>query len=329
MATSTRRHVFLWTLGGALFGSVFVAAAVLILFLAGEDRGDAAGGMLLIVATAPVVLGAAAAEIGRQHRKILSQKADTERIVVERTQQLSDANLQLAGLIQAKDQFVSVVSHELRNPLTAVVGFAAQLRESLSEPQSDLAALVQSEGEAAANIIEDLLVAARADIGEVSVQVNELDLSELASGCVEVFSRQCEGSSITASLEAAPALADPVRVKQILRNLLMNASRYGGSSVRVETSTDGGRARVCVIDDGDGVADDVAASLFEPYGHDAASQSKDSVGLGLHVSRTLARLMGGDLSYERSAGETCFCLLLPAAVRDSVRPLALTAPSEI
>jgi signal transduction histidine kinase len=267
---------------------------------------------MAIIGTAPIILGVAAGVIGSQHRKILMHQAETERLVVERTQQLSEANLQLAELLRAKDQFVSVISHELRNPLTAVIGFAGQLRETVPDSDREIAALVELEGQAAANIIEDLLVAARADIGEVAVHPSEVDLSELAAGCVEVFSRQCQASSITSELEPSPAMADPIRVRQIIRNLLTNAARYGGSSVRVETGTGDGRASICVIDDGDGVADLVAESLFEPYGHDAASQSSESVGLGLHVSRTLARLMGGDLSYERASGETRFRLVLPS-----------------
>ena len=118
-------------------------------------------------------------------------------------------------------------------------------------------------------------------------------------------------------------MADPIRVRQIIRNLLTNAARYGGSSVRVETGASAGRASICVIDDGDGVADPVAKHLFEPYGHDAASQSSESVGLGLHVSRTLARLMGGDLSYERASGETRFRLVLPSPLgRPAARVVA-------
>jgi signal transduction histidine kinase len=117
-------------------------------------------------------------------------------------------------------------------------------------------------------------------------------------------------------------MADPVRVRQIVRNLLTNASRYGGPCVRVETRTADGLATLTVIDNGDGVADEMAGSLFEPYGHLGASQAENSVGLGLHVSRALARLMGGDLGYERVAGETHFRLELPLPVAQTAGQVA-------
>ena len=321
MSTSSGRHVLWWSLGGAVFGSVFVVAAVLILFGSDND-GSAVGGLMSIVATAPVILGCAAAVIGKQHLKILANQAETERLVIERTEQLSGANLKLAELLRAKDQFVSVVSHELRNALTTVVGFASQMQETLPPADREIAELIELEGQAAANIIEDLLVDARIDIGEVAVHPEAVELADLVGKCVDVFARQCQDSQIMASLDTARSWADPVRVRQIVRNLLTNASRYGGPSVRVETSTAEGLASLAVIDNGDGVAEEVVGTLFEPYGHDAASQAENSVGLGLHVSRTLARLMGGDLLYERRNGETCFRLVLPPPAGDVAGQIA-------
>lgn len=106
--------------------------------------------------------------------------------------------------------------------------------------------------------------------------------------------------------------ADPLRVRQIVRNLLTNAARYGGGRVRVVLETGPGHGALTVLDDGDGVPSDQAEMIFESYGraHNAAGQP-GSVGLGLSVSRNLARNMGGDLSYSRRDGWTGFELTLP------------------
>ena len=106
--------------------------------------------------------------------------------------------------------------------------------------------------------------------------------------------------------------SDPLRFRQIIRNLLSNATRYGGSNVSVHAFRDGAQVTVAVSDDGTGIPLERANTIFEPYAsaHEPGSQP-GSVGLGLAVSRTLARLMGGDLVYNGNGGTT-FELTVPA-----------------
>jgi signal transduction histidine kinase len=163
------------------------------------------------------------------------------------------------------------------------------------------------------NIVDDLLVAARSQIGTVAVKLQVVDLlGELKA--------TLDGLAVTVELpERNPPLvtADPRRVRQILRNLLTNALRYGGPRRRITVGTSVDRVWVEVRDDGEGIPEELAARIFEPYvtGHAGV---QGSVGLGLSVSRQLAELMGGSLIHSRTAGETVFRLELPAApVRDS------------
>ena len=108
------------------------------------------------------------------------------------------------------------------------------------------------------------------------------------------------------------AVADPIRVKQIVRNLLVNASRYGGESVRVSVLEKRDVAVVEVADDGSGISSEAAIRIFEPYERaDRTASAAGSIGLGLTVSRTLARLMDGDLEYQRRDGWSIFVLSLP------------------
>ncbi|MFQ5554939.1 MAG: ATP-binding protein [Acidimicrobiia bacterium] len=117
------------------------------------------------------------------------------------------------------------------------------------------------------------------------------------------------------------ALAVETRFRQILRDLLVNAERYGGSSVDVTIARNDGVATITVADDGPGIGDVDDDAILEPYviaTHDTAQPA--SVGLGLAVARDLARLMLGALIYERRAGWTRFILTLPMPEADTPGP---------
>ena len=109
-----------------------------------------------------------------------------------------------------------------------------------------------------------------------------------------------------------PAIADPHRVRQVVRNLVANATRHGATPIRVEVGWEGDSAYLRVVDHGEGVVPELAESVFEPYVRARGSESQPgSVGLGLTISRRLARLMGGDVTYHRRDGQTWFVLTLP------------------
>ncbi len=226
------------------------------------------------------------------------------------------AQRRLEELIDSKDRFVATVSHELRTPLTAVVGLAEELRADQGNigerERDDLLAVIADQAMDVGYIVEDLLVAARADLGKVNVRPETV---ELQTAVVSVLDSLRLSSEPTVTFEGeVVAKADPHRLRQILRNLLTNASRYGGPNVEVTGSVDGGWAVVEVRDDGEGIADELRYAVFEPY---ATAHSPTgvigSVGLGLTVSRQLARLMEGDITYHRQNGFSAFRLELPAA----------------
>ena len=106
--------------------------------------------------------------------------------------------------------------------------------------------------------------------------------------------------------------ADPLRVRQVIRNLLSNAIRYGGQEVTVEVSEQDGWSSVVVIDDGRGIPEADRERVFEPYQRSEARQGLTaSIGVGLTVARRLARLMGGELSYEYRDSRSRFMFTLP------------------
>jgi signal transduction histidine kinase len=142
----------------------------------------------------------------------------------------------------------------------------------------------------------------------VSVELVRVDLLAEVAAAME---------TVDVGLEPLPArlptvMADPARVRQILRNLLTNLNRYGGSRRRVIGGASGTRAWVEVRDDGDGVSAMDRERIFQPYSS-AHTGITGSVGLGLSVARQLAELMGGTLTYRRDQDESVFRLELPLA----------------
>lgn len=219
----------------------------------------------------------------------------------------------LTELVRSKDDFVAAVSHELRTPLTTVVGLAHELAERSDFSPTEEAGLLDmlaSQADEVAHIVDDLLAAARLDMENLAVQVEPVRLEEEAAAVVMSL---VAADDIPIKGEAT-ALADAARVRQVVRNLLTNAGRYGGPNARIEVEVHDAVARVRVVDDGPGLPDGAHHKAFERYealGRSATQPA--SVGLGLAISRDLARLMSGSLRYARQNGETVFELALPLA----------------
>ncbi|MGH8928713.1 MAG: sensor histidine kinase [Acidimicrobiia bacterium] len=222
-----------------------------------------------------------------------------------------DAHRRLARVVSAQSNIVAAVSHEVRTPLTAVVGIAQELDANWSsipdETRHELVGLIAEQAADMTAIVEDLLTAAKADQGKLTIEAQPVDLSEVVA-------------SVMTQLRIGPlpvkgtarAWADPQRVRQVLRNLVVNARRYGGRDIALVCGTDGVHAFVEVCDDGHGVPMSQLDQLFSPYGGTAGHQ--DSNGLGLAFSRQLAVMMGGNLTYRREEDRTVFRLSLPKVV---------------
>ena len=163
-----------------------------------------------------------------------------------------------------------------------------------------------------AAIVEDLLVAARSELGEVQVVRKPVRLRSQLAQVVEGL--KPTPSLEVSEVESVTALGDPARVRQIIRNVITNAARYGGENLRVEIGSSDSVAYLRIRDNGDGLPRDMWERIFEPYqrAHDRCSQPA-AVGIGLTISRDLARLMGGDLTYSYADGWSTFDITLPAA----------------
>lgn len=235
------------------------------------------------------------------------------------------ARQQLEELIASKDQLVAAVSHELRTPLTAVVGLAGELADNFDEfsaPEvEEFIRMIASQSEDVSLIVDDLLVAAQAESGTIHHRPEPTDVGEQITLALDGI-RSVEGVELEIADPPVTATTDPGRLRQIIRNLVTNADRYGTPPIRITVSATEDEVRVEVRDCGDALPPEQRNDIFNRY-HRAKERPgvAASVGVGLTVSRELARVMGGDLTYDHD-GETVFTLTMPPA-RDEADRLAV------
>ena len=222
----------------------------------------------------------------------------------------------LSQLVESRNEVLAAVSHEVRSPLATVVSAASTLERRMAEltpvNRQVLIDLIRKNSQELTEIVDDILVAAKSDVAPETIDTQPIDpageLAAVIAGLVELpDDTPVEG-------QAPVAMADPTRLRQILRNLLTNAVRYGGDEIWVELGEQPGSVEIVVCDDGAGVPPERAAEIFEPYVSAHADRSRpQALGLGLAISRRLARLMNGDVTYERRDGVTRFTLSLVKA----------------
>jgi signal transduction histidine kinase len=240
------------------------------------------------------------------------------------------------ALSERRAAFVSSVTHELRTPLTTFRLYSGLLEEGMVQPAEVPAyhATLRREADRLTHLVENVLAYARLERGRHAGRLVPLSVQELLDTVTPRPAERARQAGFEWLLEADQATrrlsvtTDPAAVEQVLFNLVDNACKYarGGEPAVIEvTATPRGRSLAIVVrDHGPGVAAHEAARLFEPFRKSArdAAEGAAGVGLGLALSRRLARQMGGDLFYDPLAeGGSRFVLKLPpAATADVARP---------
>lgn len=221
----------------------------------------------------------------------------------------------LEDVIRSKDRFIASVSHELRTPMAVVLGLSTELNTRRGDFSADEAAefidLIARQSREVTHIIEDLLVSARAAETDITVLPEAIrldhEIQEVLADLPSEYTFKVRSVDVT----EMTAMADPVRTRQILRNLIINSHRHGGDTVRIVGRPDGDMVSLSVCDDGPGIPQERTEEIFEAYATTGRRTGMTAaIGLGLTVSRQLARLMGGDVVY-RMEGLSTFELTLP------------------
>ncbi len=230
-----------------------------------------------------------------------------------------------------KDEFVSMVSHEFRTPLTSIAGFVETLQEGwagLSQADIDeFLSIIHTEAVHLSHLVEDILVIPRLEAGRLPFHPETFELAPVVRHVRDLVFADGTHEAEVAIPGGVFVHADPRRLAQVLRNLMENARKYGGDQVLVEGEHRGGHYQIVVADNGPGIpaaARDQVFQLFEQVtkGDDRTDRG---VGLGLPIASRLVGAMGGSLWYEaRFPTGSRFCFTLPAAARtaaESAPPL--------
>ena len=241
------------------------------------------------------------------------------RELAKRQQRQSELEVRLETeqeLGKARDEFVANASHELRTPLTSIFGLAHLLEEDEKVHESDTAAemvgMIIGETHDLSRMVDDLLTTARLDAGAMHYQFEALNMLDEVREVVDPM--RCSGTNV--AVEAVPALvrSDRLRLRQLIRNLVSNADKYGGPNIRLVGRVMSGWYEVRIEDDGEGIVKDLEARLFQRFLHKGDMPLVlGSVGLGLSIVRALAEGMGGAVWYERKQGWTAFVVRFPLA----------------
>jgi signal transduction histidine kinase len=229
---------------------------------------------------------------------------------------------ELARLSQLRADFVSLVSHELRSPMAAVIGAARTLQDRwrmLSADQREsFLALIGDETSRLAELVGDVLDTSRIEAGTFSYRFEEVDLARLVDEAVEAVELAQQEVAVTASVRGRlPAIrGDRARLRQVLGNLIENAVKYSpeNGEVRVSAAAGNGAVQIDVRDSGPGIPRDQQARIFEKFGRvNVPGASKPGTGLGLFIARSIAEAHGGslDVASGLEPGAT-FTLTLPA-----------------
>ncbi len=226
---------------------------------------------------------------------------------------------ELRRLSALRADFVSLVSHELRGPMAAVIGSArtlqARWRELRPEQREAFLAVIADETTRLSALVGDVLDTSRIEAGTFGYQFGDVDLGEVLRDSVAAAEIGQDEVRLSAQLPATlpNVRGDPARLRQLVDNLISNAVKYSdsGGEVAVAAGADEGHVIVRVQDTGPGIGPEHQAQIFEKFGR-AGGSTKPGTGLGLFLSRSFAEAHGGSLDVESTPGEgAVFVLRLP------------------
>jgi signal transduction histidine kinase/DNA-binding NarL/FixJ family response regulator len=223
---------------------------------------------------------------------------------------------------EAKSVFLSSMSHELRTPLNVILGYAQMLlrvRERAFEDRRELEHIVEA-GRHLLGLIDDVLSISKVEVGKLSLRPLPFSPAALVQVVADMLSARAQAKGLAFDVACDPkaprnVLGDEGKLRQVLVNLIENAIKFTAKGrVGVGVGYDAGKLTVRITDTGPGIAAEEQARLFETFYQGAAGRaSAMGTGLGLYISQTLVRLMGGEIAVESELGAgTAFSFALPA-----------------
>ncbi|WP_051933517.1 ATP-binding protein [Massilia sp. BSC265] len=321
---AARRAVTLAAIG--MLVAVLCAAGAAVFFarrLVASIRGAASAATTLGHGGVPAAAPASIAEVKELHRSIDEAAHKLAEAQAERTSLLEreqEARVVAEQQVQIRDEFLAMLSHELRNPLSGIVGAAQLLRMDAANPalKEHAQDILLRQGKHLTRIVDDLLDLARLARGKVQLDLRPVDLAAVIESTVDAL--RIAGKvehRLGCRLEPAWVLADRTRIEQVVGNLVTNALKYTpkGGTIDITLTNGGGEACLAVRDSGVGIAPELMPQLFDIFvqGKVSLDRAQGGLGIGLSLVRSLVALHGGSISAE-SAGTgqgSTFILRLP------------------
>ena len=264
------------------------------------------------------------ARLGGAFNQMAAEIAESRRALEERVQDARRAREEAEAANRAKSDFLAVMSHELRTPLNAISGYAQLLEMGLhgplSEAQRDAIGRINRSGAHLLSLINDVLNFAKIDAGQVEFAVTDVPLDGVIAELETLVAPQVQAKELAFESGGCDSdlavLADRDKLRQIMLNLVSNAIKFTpeGGRIVVECGGNAETVEIRVRDTGVGIPEDRFRSIFEPFvqGGRALNRPDEGVGLGLAISRDLARGMGGDVTVESAVGRgSVFTVSLP------------------
>ncbi len=255
----------------------------------------------------------------------ITERRAYENRILRLNQELQHSVVELEAATEAKNQFIANMSHELRTPLQSIIGYAGMVARGVSGPvnaeQADYVDVVLDSARHLHSLIDSLLDLSRIESGALDVSLQPVEACEIAESVVHSLRPLAERKGIDMRSVCGAIrydlFTDPVKLRQILLNLVGNAVKFTvAGSIVLQVRGVGDNVRFAVMDTGPGIPEDERDEVFDAFHQVAASGDgkPQGAGLGLYLSRVLAEMLGGSLILERTSSRGCtFVLLLPVA----------------
>lgn len=320
------RHQPLALLGATLFVPVGCLIVLPFFFMAGADMASQAMRWSLVIL------------IAVSFNVILSNRAAARRMDAL-TKGLREEREKALEAARAKSTFIAVTSHELRTPMNGLLGMAHALeRSDLNPVQREQVALMLKSGDSLMALLNDVLDLSRIEAGRVDLAPEPVEPRAIVAEVVDAWRDAATEKGLSLLVDIAAETpdwirADPLRVRQILTNLISNAVKFTAEghvrvSVDAERASEAWRVRFAVSDTGPGVPPQAADRVFDSFtqADQTISRSHGGAGLGLTISRALARHLGGELELRPASVGACFVLTIRAEPAEAPAPSADLEP---
>jgi signal transduction histidine kinase len=216
----------------------------------------------------------------------------------------------IEALERAKSDFLNIASHELRGPMTVIKGYLTMLESGalgeLSTKAQSVLPLLISKSDEINWMVEQMIEASRLEEGRLALKKRRRDIVELTESAIDGVKMLLAGHPLTVKSPPAPidTEVDPDRFQMVIRNLLSNASKYSatGTDIEVDIQRNGKSATISVTDQGAGISQEDQTQLFSRFVRIQSTEHVKGTGLGLWLSREIARMHGGDLSVTSEVG---------------------------